>query len=41
MVVKNPDLIPQLTEYAEETAKVGALVEALSEYQQQPNSTAT
>ena len=39
MVVKNPDLIPQLTEYAEETAKVGALVEALSEYQQQPDST--
>ena len=37
MVVKNPDLIPQLTEYAEETAKVGALVEALSEYQQQPD----
>ena len=38
MVVKNPDLIPELTEYAEETAKVGALVEALSEYQQQPDS---
>ena len=37
MVVKNPDLIPQLTEYAEETAKVGALVEALTEYQQQPD----
>jgi hypothetical protein len=37
MVVKNPDLIPELTEYAEETAKVGALVEALSEYQQQPD----
>ena len=37
MVVNNPDLIPQLTEYAEETAKVGALVEALSEYQQQPD----
>ena len=37
MVVKNLDLIPQLTEYAEETAKVGALVEALSEYQQQPD----
>ncbi|HXW14363.1 MAG TPA: hypothetical protein VEN79_07620, partial [Terriglobia bacterium] len=39
MVVKNPDLIPELTEYAEETAKVGALVEALSEYQQQPDPT--
>ncbi len=38
MVVKNPDLIPQLTEYAQETAKVGALVEALSEYQQAPDS---
>ena len=37
MVVKNPDLIPELTEYAEETAKVGALVEALSEYEQQPD----
>jgi len=37
MVIKNPDLIPQLTEYAEETAKVGALVEALTEYQQQPD----
>jgi hypothetical protein len=35
MVVKNPDLIPQLTNYAEETTKVGALVEVLSEYQQQ------
>jgi hypothetical protein len=40
MVIKNPDLIPELTEYAEETAKVGALVEALTEYQQQPNPTA-
>jgi hypothetical protein len=39
MVVKNPDLIPQLTEYAEATEKVGALVEALSEYQQQPDPT--
>ena len=29
MVIKNPDLIPELTEYAEQTAKVGALVEAL------------
>ena len=37
MVVKNPDLIPELTEYAEATAKVGALVEALTEYQQQPD----
>ena len=37
MVIKNPDLIPQLTEYAEQTAKVGALVEALTEYQQQPD----
>ena len=37
MVIKNPDLIPELTEYAEETAKVGALVEALTEYQQQPD----
>jgi hypothetical protein len=36
LVDKNPDLIPQLTEYAEQTAKVGALVEALTEYQQQP-----
>ena len=36
MVIKNPDLIPELTEYAEQTAKVGALVEALTEYQQQP-----
>jgi hypothetical protein len=35
MVVKNPDLIPELTEYAEQTEKVGALVEALTEYQQQ------
>jgi hypothetical protein len=34
---KNPDLIPELTEYAEQTAKVGALVEALTEYQQQPD----
>ncbi len=40
MVIKNPDLIPELTQYAEETAKVGALVEALSEYQQQPNPSA-
>ncbi len=39
MVEKNPDLIPQLTEYAEETAKVGALVEALAEYQQTPDPT--
>jgi hypothetical protein len=38
LVDKNPDLIPELTQYAEETAKVGALVEALSEYQQQPDS---
>jgi len=37
MVIKNPDLIPQLTEYAEQTAKVGALVEALTEYEQQPD----
>jgi len=37
MVIKNPDLIPELTEYAEQTAKVGALVEALAEYQQQPD----
>jgi hypothetical protein len=37
MVIKNPDVIHQLTEYAEETTKVGALVEALSEYQQQPD----
>ena len=37
MVIKNPDLIPQLTEYAEQTDKVGALVEVLSEYQQQPD----
>ena len=37
MVVKNPDLIPELTEYAEQTAKVGALVEVLSEYQRQPD----
>jgi len=37
MVIKNPDLIPELTEYAEATAKVGALVEALSEYEQQPD----
>lgn len=35
MVVKNPDLIPELTEYAEQTEKVGAMVEVLSEYQQQ------
>lgn len=35
MVIKNPDLIPELTEYAEQTAKVGALVEALTEYQAQ------
>jgi hypothetical protein len=34
LVVKNPDLIPQLTDYAEQTAKVGALVEVLQEYQQ-------
>ena len=34
MVIKNPDLIPQLTDYAEQTGKVGALVEVLSEYQQ-------
>jgi hypothetical protein len=40
MVVNNPDLVPELTEYAEETAKVGALVEALAEYQQQPNPSA-
>ena len=39
MVIKNPDLIPELTEYAEQTAKVGALVEALTEYQQQPDPT--
>jgi hypothetical protein len=39
MVIKNPDLIPELTEYAEQTSKVGALVEALSEYQQQPDPT--
>ncbi len=38
LVDKNPDLIPELTEYAEQTAKVGALVEALSEYQQEPDS---
>ena len=38
MVIKNPDLIPELTEYAEQTAKVGALVEVLSEYQQQPDA---
>ena len=38
MVIKNPDLIPQLTEYAEQTEKVGALVEALTEYQQQPDA---
>ncbi|MGO8792574.1 MAG: hypothetical protein ACLQVL_35020 [Terriglobia bacterium] len=38
MVIKNPDLIPELTEYAEETAKVGALVEALTEYEQQPDT---
>ena len=37
MVIKNPDVIPQLTEYAEQTEKVGALVEALSEYQQEPD----
>ena len=37
MVVKNPDLIPELTEYAEQTEKVGALVETLAEYQQQPD----
>ena len=39
LVDKNPDLIPELTEYAEQTAKVGALVEALTEYQQQPDPT--
>ncbi|MGO8813838.1 MAG: hypothetical protein ACLQVG_04125 [Terriglobia bacterium] len=39
MVIKNPDLIPELTEYAEETAKVGALVETLTEYEQQPDPT--
>jgi hypothetical protein len=39
LVEKNPDLIPELTEYAEQTAKVGALVEALTEYQQQPDPT--
>ena len=38
MVEKNPDLIPQLTEYAEQTAKVGALVEALVEYQEEPDA---
>lgn len=38
MVIKNPDLIPELTEYAEATEKVGALVEALTEYEQQPDS---
>jgi hypothetical protein len=38
LVIKNPDLIPELTEYAEATAKVGALVEALTEYEQQPDS---
>ena len=37
MVIKNPDLIPELTEYAEQTAKVGALVETLTEYEQQPD----
>lgn len=38
LVEKNPDLIPELTEYAEQTAKVGALVEVLAEYQQNPDS---
>ena len=37
LVEKNPELIAQLTEYAEQTAKVGALVEALAEYQQSPD----
>jgi hypothetical protein len=37
MVIKNPDVIHQLTEYAEETTKVGGLVEALREYQEQPD----
>ncbi len=38
LVDKNPDLIPELTQYAEQTAKVGALVEALTEYQEEPDS---
>jgi hypothetical protein len=35
MVIKNPDVIPQLTDYAEQTEKVSAVVQALSEYQQE------
>jgi hypothetical protein len=38
LVEKNPDLIPELTEYAGQAAKVGALVQTLSEYEQAPGS---
>jgi hypothetical protein len=38
LVEKNPDLIRELTEYAEQTAKVGALVKTLSEYEQAPRT---
>lgn len=39
LVKKNPDLIPELADYAQKTATVNALVEALSEYEQSPPST--
>jgi len=38
LVEKNPELISELTEYAEQTAKVEALVELLTEYQQAPDT---
>ncbi len=39
LVKKNPDLIPELADYAQKTATVNALVEALSQYEQSPPGT--
>src|SRR5205814_6758798 len=39
LVAKNPDLIPQLTAYAEQTGTVEALVQTLSQYEQSPSGT--
>jgi len=41
LVAKNPEVISELTEYADQTAKVGALVTLLSEYEQAPDPNRT
>jgi hypothetical protein len=37
LMAKNPEVISELTEYADQTAKVGALIALLTEYEQAPD----